>query len=170
MHFSHAANRLLWAWVLALPWILLGCTVAPEKTDHAFSAGPASWFGRISIVNPQAQPVRFSASFELSGSKLAGSMHLSTSLGTSLARVVWSPDAARVETPGSVSGYPSLHGLLAAHFGMAFPIDQVFAWLNGQTPALEGWLIEIEEPPVRRLIARSTHHPGVEIRILVDQP
>lgn len=168
MHVGHAVNRLLW--VFALPWILLGCTVTPETVNHAISSRSASWFGRISVVNPHAQPVRFSASFELSGSSLAGSLHLSTSLGTSLARVVWSADAARVETPGAVSGYPSLQRLLAEYFGMVFPIEQVFAWLNGQSPALDGWLIEIEESPVKRLIARSTHHPGVEIRILVDQP
>lgn len=157
-------------WILVWTCLLVGCSTATVNGEWPVAHQLRAWSGRIQVVNPLANPDRVTALFELSGSSTTGSILLSTPLGSSLARVRWKPEMAELELPGAVSRYSSLTELFAANAGLYFPVEAVFAWLDGQKPVLEGWDFDVESGAHKRLQARSAHHPGLQVRIIVDQP
>lgn len=157
---------------------LTGCSTParsrPDATDP--SAAAAYWSGRMALqlqesdVLPSGSPSSFSASFELQGSPQAGSLQLFTPLGSSVARITWSPQGARLEQGSDTRSSTSLDELVRDTLGTAIPIPALFAWLQGQPQNAEGWSVDLSRHAEGR-IAATRHHPTPQasLRLILDR-
>ena len=90
----HGAQRRAWLSVCGLGLLTLaGCaTPGPQPADTS-----AFWSGRLALQLQSTPPQNWSASFELQGSAEQGQMVLLSPIGTTLARLSWTPQAAWLE-------------------------------------------------------------------------
>ena len=73
-----------------------------------------------------------SAAFELRGDSRAGSLGLSTPLGSMLAQARWSPTQVVLTTPRETRRFASLDELTREALGESVPIEAWFDWLRGR--------------------------------------
>jgi outer membrane lipoprotein LolB len=143
--------------------------------------------GRLAL-NVEAQPDRpaqsLSAAFELRGDAERGELHLSTSLGTTLAEATWAPGRARLVTPQSEMRFDDLDALAREVFGEALPLRALPDWLRGRPwsgaaeaarplqpgPGFEqlGWTIDLGRFDSGLLQAQRTAAPAVRLRAQLD--
>lgn len=167
-HTRGLARRKMGAPVLALGLtLLLSACASPRITP--LDPG-AYWSGRIGIQVLKDPPESWSASFELQGSSSAGEMVLLSPVGTTLARLEWTPRLARLEQGGQRLESASLQSLGSRLTGTELPIAALFEWLSGKQADTPGWQVDLSAHPQGRITAqRQTPEPGTVIRILLDR-
>jgi len=117
---------------LALTGALAACTTVPPAPP----AGTGDVLsGRLALrVEPVANeaPRSLSAAFDLRGDSRAGSLGLSTPLGSMLAQARWSPSEVVLTTPRETRRFMSLDELTRESLGESVPIEAWFDWLRGR--------------------------------------
>ncbi len=148
---------------------IAGCAHFTGASD-AFVMQGSRWQGRLS-VKVEAQPVQaFSASFELMGDAGTGTLDLLTPLGSTAARLQWSPQGAKLQTTGEFKQFESLDALTEYATGAALPVTSLFAWLQAQSPPTPGWQADLSQINAGRLSARRLQpSPAVELKIVLDR-
>jgi outer membrane lipoprotein LolB len=107
------------------------CRRAPAEASDVLS-------GRLALrVEPLANeaPRSVSAAFDLRGDSRAGTLGLSTPLGSMLAQARWSPAEVVLTTPRETRRFASLDELTREALGESVPIEAWFDWLRGRPVA-----------------------------------
>jgi outer membrane lipoprotein LolB len=182
------------AWVLGLSLGLLACATPMPQVD-ANSADMLS--GRLSVVvsGPQASPSAegqptatqsLSAAFELRGSAQAGSLDLISPLGSIMARAVWSPAGAHLQSNRGSQRYDDIASLTRDMLGESLPVEALFDWLRGRpwagapssknvAPLPEGfsqmgWRVDLSRFAQAVIVAERERAPKVLLRARLDPP
>ena len=130
----------------------------------------AYWSGRMAIQVLKDPPESLSAGFELQGSALAGEMVLLSPIGTTLARLEWTPQGARLAQGQQQVDSPSLQRLGARLTGTELPITALFEWLAGRPADAPGWQVDLSAHAQGRISAvRREPSPGAVLRISLDR-
>jgi outer membrane lipoprotein LolB len=130
----------------------------------------AYWSGRMAIQVLKDPPESLSAGFELQGSALTGEMVLLSPIGTTLARLEWTPHGARLEQGQQKFDSTSLQRLGARLTGTELPIAALFEWLAGRTAEAPGWQVDLSAHAQGRISAeRREPSPGAVLRIALDR-
>jgi outer membrane lipoprotein LolB len=120
------------AFVFAFAGSVAGCTTVPP----AAPAGAGDILaGRLALrVEPLANeaPRSVSAAFDLRGDSRAGTLGLSTPLGSMLAQARWSAAEVVLTTPRETRRFASLDDLTREALGESVPIEAWFDWLRGR--------------------------------------
>ena len=151
-------------WLCAL--LLSGCatTRMPPENPHAY------WSGRLALQVQSEPPQQWSAGFELQGSAEQGEMTLLSPIGTTLARLSWTPRSARLEQGGRVTQGDNLSSLSEQLQGTALPIAALFDWLAGRPSEVPGWQVDLSGHAQGRLLAqRSFPAPAAVLRIVLER-
>lgn len=151
--------------------LLAGCAQPALKPPADAPAAQAHWRGRLALRVETPEPTSYFASFELSGQARAGELLLFSPLGTTLAQLRWSPQAALLRNDGQTRAFDSLDALAAEATGTAIPIAALFQWLQGQPVTADGWQADLSLLGEGRLLARRAQpEPAAELRLILDQP
>lgn len=155
---------------------LAGCALPPRQlqgdasTDAADSAA-GHWSGRLALQVEEAQNQSFSAGFELLGTPQRGELLLFTPLGSTLARLLWTPRQASLQQGEDTKTSDSLPALVQELTGSALPIAALFDWLQGRATQASGWEVDLSRMPQGRLLARrSDPQPPATLRVVLDMP
>lgn len=153
---------------LALSSALLAASCAtPRMTPLDANA---YWSGRMAIQVLKDPPESLSAGFELQGSAQAGEMVLLSPIGTTLARLEWTPQGARLEQGQQQVDSTSLQRLGARLTGTELPIAALFEWLAGRQAEAPGWQVDLSAHAQGRISAeRREPSPGAVLRIALDR-
>ena len=133
-----------------------------------------------------ASPRAFSAAFDLRGDASAGTLGLSTPLGSMLAQARWSPTEVVLATPQGTRRFASLDDLTREALGESVPIEAWFDWLHGRpwpgaasdpSPAPAqgfaqlGWRVDLDHFAADGAVAatRTVPPPRVTVRIRLDR-
>lgn len=128
------------------------------------------WSGRLAIQVLKDPPESLSASFELQGSAQAGQMVLLSPLGTSLARLQWQPELARLEQGQEQWSSTSLQNLATRLTGTELPVTALFDWLAGRPSEAPGWQVDLSSHAQGRITAeRRLPAPATVLRIVLDR-
>jgi len=167
-----------------LPALLLAACASVEPSVPV--AGGDSFAGRLSLrIEPVASaPARaFSAAFDLRGNPSAGSLGLSTPLGSMLAQARWQPGSVVLATPQGTRRFADLDGLTREVLGESVPIEAWFDWLHGRpwpgAPSASrgagagfdqlGWTVDLARFAEGAVSAtRREPQPPVNVRIQLD--
>ena len=163
----HGAQRRAWLSVCGLSLLTLaGCaTPRPQPADTS-----AFWTGRLALQLQSTPPQNWSASFELQGSAEQGQMVLLSPIGTTLARLSWTPQAAWLEQGQDKTESSNLQSLSQRLTGTELPIAALFEWLAGKTTQAAGWQADLSAHAQGRLTARrDTPEPKAVLRIVLDR-
>ena len=176
----------LGAVVLAFAGVVVACTTVPQAPP----ANPNDTLsGRLALrVEPVANeaPRSVSAAFDLRGDSRAGTLGLSTPLGTMLALARWSPNEVVLTTPKGERAFASLDELTREARGESVPIEAWFDWLRGRPwpgapsePAPElrqgfaqlGWRVDLGSFNADGMLnaTRTAPPPMVTVRIRLDR-
>lgn len=161
------AHRRAWLALCSIGlFILAGCATPSRKTDEL----GAFWSGRIGLQLLSAPPQNWSATFELKGSAEEGQMILFSPIGTTLARLRWTPNVAMLEQGQDQTISNNLQSLSQQLTGADLPIGTLFEWLSGRTGDAPGWEVDLSQHLQGRLSAkRVSPAPEAVLRILLDQ-
>jgi len=120
----------------SLPFAIAALVAACTTVPSAPPAGPNDVLsGRLALrVEPVTNeaPRSVSAAFDLRGDSRAGTLGLSTPLGTMLAQARWSPAEVVLTTPRETRRFTSLDELTREALGESVPIEAWFDWLRGR--------------------------------------
>lgn len=145
---------------------LAGC--ATTRTPPVDAS--AHWSGRLALQIESEPPQQWSASFELQGSADQGEMLLFSPIGTTLARLSWTPQSAQLQQGGNTTHGESLSSLSERLHGTALPIAALFEWLAGRPAQAAGWQADLSGHAQGRLRAqRSLPAPTAVLRIVLDR-
>lgn len=161
------AKRRAWLSLCCLVFLnLVGCaTPSPRSADIG-----AFWAGRLALQLQSTPPQSWSATFELKGSAENGQMTLFSPIGTTLARLSWTPEVAIMEQGQDQTISTNLKSLSQQLSGTDLPIAAMFEWLEGRTGDAPGWQVDLSQHLQGRLSAkRVSPAPGADLRILLDQ-
>ncbi|HEV7574461.1 MAG TPA: lipoprotein insertase outer membrane protein LolB [Caldimonas sp.] len=166
--------------------LVAACTTVPTAPLES-SADELS--GRLAlrvepVGNEAARAV--SAAFDLRGDSNAGTLGLSTPLGSMLAQARWSPAEVVLTTPRETRRFASLDELTREALGESVPIAAWFDWLRGRpwpgapsepvAPGAAGfrqlgWRVDLGQLGDGTIVAtRETPAPPVTARIRLDRP
>ena len=163
MILAHRQRRATLLWC-ALS--LSGC--ATTRTPPVDAS--AHWSGRLALQIESEPPQQWSASFELQGSADQGEMLLFSPIGTTLARLSWTPQAAWLEQGQDKTESSNLQSLSQRLTGTELPIAALFEWLAGKTTQAAGWQADLSAHAQGRLTAkRDTPAPEAVLRIVLDR-
>ena len=165
------------------PLLIAGCAsvepAAPVTVGDAFA-------GRLSVrVEPLGSaPARsLAAAFDLRGNPSAGTLGLSTPLGSMLAEARWQPGSVVLVTPQGTRRFADLDALTREVLGESVPIEAWFDWLHGRpwpgaasTPQPAGtgfeqlgWTVDLSRFAAGAVSAnRREPLPPVGVRIQLD--
>jgi outer membrane lipoprotein LolB len=173
--------------------LLAGCSALPPaepgSTTEVFSGRLAL---RVDPVGSEAARA-VSAAFDLRGDARAGTLGLSTPLGSMLAEARWSPAEVVLTTPRETRRFASLESLTQEALGESVPIEAWFDWLRGRpwpgapsapadvTPGAAsaspagfrqlGWRVDLGRFGEGTVAAtRESPAPVVTLRIRLDRP
>ena len=175
------APRWRGAVALVVAIVAAGCTTVPPSP----AAGAAEILsGRLALrVGPVADeaPRSVSAAFDLRGDSRAGTLGLSTPLGSMLAQARWSPAEVVLTTPRETRRFASLDALTREALGESVPIEAWFDWLRGRPwpgaasapsePGFRqlGWRVDLAQFGAGTIAAtRETPAPIVTVRVRLD--
>ena len=162
---SNGRRRVL-ALVLSSVLLAAGCAT-PRMTPLDANA---YWSGRMAIQVLKDPPESLSAGFELQGSAQAGEMVLLSPIGTTLARLEWTPQGARLTQGQQQVDSPSLQRLGARLTGTELPIAALFEWLAGRPAEATGWQVDLTAHAQGRINAeRREPSPAAVLRIALDR-
>ena len=151
----------------AMLW-LTGCA-NPLQLQRPPADQDLHWQGRLAI-KVFSKPVQaFSAHFELQGQAAQGELVLSSSLGTTLAHMQWTPASATLIAEGKQQHFDSLQALAQATTGADLPVASLFAWLQGQPEEAAGWQADLRELPDGHITARHLEEVQAELKIILDR-
>ena len=145
--------------------------------------------GRLALrveASSDAAAKAFSAAFDLRGDPSAGTLALSTPLGSTLAQARWSPAEVVLATPQGTRRFANLDELTRDALGESVPIEAWFDWLRGRPwpgapsePAPElragfaqlGWRVDLASFAADGLLnaTRTAPPPTVTVRIRLDR-
>ena len=145
--------------------------------------------GRLALrveASGDAAAKAFSAAFDLRGDPSAGTLALSTPLGSTLAQARWSPAEVVLATPQGTRRFANLDELTRDALGESVPIEAWFDWLRGRPwpgapsePAPElregfaqlGWRVDLASFAADGLLnaTRTAPPPTVTVRIRLDR-
>lgn len=164
----HAAKRRTGLIACGLMGLLALTGCATQRPQPA-SALPF-WSGRLALQLHSSPPQNWSASFELQGFAEQGQLVLLSPIGTSLARLTWTTEAALLEQGQDRLESPNLQSLSQRLTGTDLPIKALFQWLAGQPADAPGWQVDLSDYTQGRLIARSSSSaPVAVLRIVLDR-
>lgn len=162
---------------------LVGCA-APLPATY----GAAALYGRLALqidAAPERPAQSISASFDLRGDARRGELHLSTTLGTTLAAAFWGPGEARLVTPQGEQRFDDLDALSLHAFGEPLPLRALPDWLRGRPwagaaeparplahgPGFEqlGWTVDLTRFDDGQLTAQRAA-PATRLRVQLDAP
>lgn len=147
---------------------LAGCAQPPLLREPSADSLPV-WRGRLALRVDSEPPQSFFAAFELRGQARVGELHLFSPLGTTLARLQWSPGTATLHDNGQTRQFDSLDALAAQTTGAVIPITALFAWLARQPVTSAGWEADLTQLDEGRLLARrATPAPPAELRLILE--
>lgn len=130
----------------------------------------AYWSGRIAIQILKEPGESLSASFELQGSAKLGEMVLLSPIGTTLAKLAWTPEWASLEQGNQRIRSASLQSLGNRLTGTELPITALFEWLAGKPAESPGWQVDLSSHAQGRITAeRRLPAPATVLRIVLDQ-
>ncbi|MGV1043966.1 lipoprotein insertase outer membrane protein LolB [Limnohabitans sp.] len=153
------------AGILLFAWTLTGCATPrpPVQTD-------AFWSGRLALQVQSEPPQQWFANFELQGTAEQGELLLLSPIGTTLAKLSWTPIAARLEQSGGSVQSNNLSSLSERLTGTALPIAALFEWLAGRPAQVQGWQADLSGHAQGHLQAQRTQPaPATALRIVLDQ-
>lgn len=157
----------LWRWSLGSWLVLLTACTTPQPK---LSAPSAEWSGRLAVQVLKDPPESMSASFELQGSAQSGQMLLLSPIGTTLARLQWQPEFARLEQGQRQIDGTSLQHLATRLTGTELPILALFEWLAGRPADVIGWQVDLTQHAQGRINAeRRLPAPATVLRIVLDR-
>lgn len=127
-----------------------------------------------------------SLGFFFSGNTASGQLDLMTLMGSQMAQINWQPGEAWLTNDKGRTQYESLDALSDAILGERLPLRSLIQWMQGQPdpdlPSLpgpdantfiqEGWLIDTNELPEKKLNARRAATPAqraVQLKIYLDR-
>jgi outer membrane lipoprotein LolB len=178
--------------VVAFAALAAACTTVPPAPPSEASDVLS---GRLALrVEPVASeaPRSVSAAFDLRGDSRAGTLGLSTPLGSMLAQARWSPAEVVLTTPRETRRFASLDELTREALGESVPIEAWFDWLRGRpwpgapsapldpaptgpsnppAPGFRqlGWRVDLSQYPAGTIAAtREAPAPVVTVRIRLD--
>ena len=131
-----------------------------------------AWTGRISLHVKSEPEQFFSAGFELKGRSEQGELKLISPLGNVLGVLRWSPGEAQLDSgdAGNVQRFASIELLMVRATGAAVPLPALFAWLQGNSAAADGWSADLSRHAEGRIFAtRIQPQPFVDLRVVVDR-
>lgn len=157
-----------WVLTLALSSTLLAAGCATPRMPPVDSN--AYWSGRMAIQVLKDPPESLSAGFELQGSAQAGEMVLLSPIGTTMARLEWTPQGARLAQGQQQINSTSLQRLGTRLTGTDLPIAALFEWLAGRPAEVPGWQVDLSAHAQGRISAeRREPSPGAVLRIALDR-
>ena len=145
--------------------------------------------GRLALrveASGDASAKAFSAAFDLRGDPSAGTLALSTPLGSTLAQARWSPAEVVLATPQGTRRFANLDELTRDALGESVPIEAWFDWLRGRpwpgapsepAPELQqgfaqlGWRVDLASFAAEGTLnaTRTVPSPTVTVRIRLDR-
>ena len=163
---SRAQRRALFGFCALVLLNIAGCaTPTPKSADIG-----TFWAGRLAIQLQTTPPQNWSVTFELNGSAEQGQMILVSPIGTTLARLSWTPQLAILEKGPDQTISSNLQNLSQQLAGTELPIAAMFEWLAGRTGDAPGWQVDLSQHLQGRLSAkRVSPEPEAVLRILLDQ-
>ena len=174
-------TRSLAGFLVAL--LIAGCASVEPAVPVA---GGDAFAGRLSVrVEPAGSaPARsLAAAFDLRGSPAAGTLGLSTPLGSMLAEARWRPGAVVLVTPQGTRRFADLDDLTREVLGESVPVEAWFDWLHGRPwPGAAstsqaaggsfsqlGWSVDLSRLAAGAVVAsRQQPLPAVAVRIQLD--
>lgn len=100
---------------------------------------------------------------------MSGTLVLSGPLGSRVATLRWSPQAALLTSQGETQRFNTLDELTANLTGAALPITAVFEWLQGRAVPAENWEVDVSRLNDGRLTARRLQiEPKAELRLILE--
>ncbi len=115
-------------------------------------------------------PQAFFAGFELKGGARAGELLLFTPIGSTLAALSWTPGTATLTRGGDVRQFNSVDALVKAATGAAFPVEALFAWLDGVNESVAGWHADLSRVADGRVTATRTDPlPAAELKVVLEK-
>lgn len=164
----------------AIPWwraavagvvmaVVAGCAVQPRQPASEAGETRDVWSGRLALRVDSPQPQSFNAGFELRGNAQDGQLSLFSPLGSTVAKMSWTPGDARLQADGKETRFASLAALTYQATGAELPVANLFHWLAGQPSATDGWQAELDKLADGRLVARRLQPPpAIELRLIID--
>jgi outer membrane lipoprotein LolB len=157
---------------LIIATVLIAGCAAPVMPIGQYGSDTRSWNGRLAVridgVN-DGPPQSLSASFELIGQASAGDLILYGPLGSTVAHLNWTPDAATLRSNGTVRSFNSLSELAHQATGTDLPIAALFDWLTGRDVPVPGWQADLSQLSQGRLTARRLQpEPSAELRLILE--
>lgn len=148
---------------------IAGCASVP-RAEGTSDQETSHWQGRLALKVFSTPVQAFSANFELDGSAQAGSLTLSTALGSTLARMQWSPGRAALQTSKETREFSSLSAMVSEITGTDLPVVSLFSWLKGADSPTPLWEADLSDLANGRITARRTAEPNPsELKILLDR-
>jgi outer membrane lipoprotein LolB len=130
---------------------------------------PPNWQGRLAIKVATEPPQAFSASFALQGTAQAGTLALTSPLGTRLATLRWSAEAASLQTPQELFEFASADAMVAHSIGTPLPLAALFGWLQGDPRTPSGWAVDLRDLGSGRIRAwRLAPDTEAEVKIIFE--
>lgn len=168
-----------WLLCLGLALGLVACATPVPRSTPDLS-------GRLAVRVAGDAARSLSAAFELTGNAQAGSLALTSPLGTVLAQARWAPGRATLQTPDGQSQHASLDDLAEAALGERIPLAALLDWLHGRpwagAPALPlpapatgfsqlGWQVDLARRADGWVQAqRDQPPPQVTVRARIEPP
>lgn len=160
---------------------IAGCSY-PTRARGLNDGETALWRGRLALQvategtpfqgesGARTQAQSFSASFELTGNAQVGGLLLYSPLGTTVAELSWTAQTATMRANGETRSFSSLAALLKQATGTEIPVASLFAWLTGDNVSTPGWLADVSQHALGRVVARRTDpFPAVELRLILEK-
>ena len=179
MNWLRVAAGLLLA---ALAGCASGPIAIPAPTGELLSGRLAVRVDGVAGADPRSM----NAAFELQGDGRAGSLNLTTPLGTTLARARWSPGQVVLATAQGESRFADLDALTREALGESVPVVALFDWLRGRPwpgapsarlttegePGFQqlGWAVSLAKFDQDWIAATRAQAPSVTIRAKLDRP
>jgi outer membrane lipoprotein LolB len=175
-------KRRVWAlsWLVFALISIAGCASNTRASSQNSLKTEVSerYAGRLSLqieaLAGSAQETQsFSGSFELRGNAENGELDLLTPLGQIAAQLRWQPGAAQLIRGQERQSFASAQALLEQSIGISIPLEQLFAWLRGQTgtsQALSDWQVDVSAQAQGRIVARRERPSPATLRIVLEQP
>ena len=169
MMLRSLSSRFLAAMGLACVTFLSGCA-QPARQLQADSSASHHWSGRMALQVQDGQQQSFSAGFELQGQADRGTLLVFSPLGSTIARLQWTPAQASLQQGEQLTQSQSLPELIIKMTGSDIPVAALFDWLQGKNTAVTGWQTDLSRISEGRLRAeRFSPAPEASLRIVLDQ-
>lgn len=156
---------MLW---LAMCWLTLlaSCANFSARTGNP---SQAVWQGRLAVHIASDPAQAFSANFVLEGSASDGALALTSLLGTRVATLRWSADAATLQTSKELRQFDSVDALVNHSLGAPLPMAALFGWLRGNPDAPPGWEVDLKDLSAGRIRARRlAPDAATDIKIILE--